>query len=106
MNEMSTRGSIIARMVRDELKQIDDNLHHLLASDDEAMEMSSSAFGSNAGGYSEGERSDGVQGQRDFSNDLFDDLDLQYELSAEQLISIADSLDMGSLEWVGSNENL
>ncbi|CAG9996893.1 unnamed protein product, partial [Clonostachys byssicola] len=100
ISEMSSRGSVIAGMIKGELKHVDSNLQQLLSSGDESVGLAGDIF--QESGCSDEAPVEDSQG--DFESSMFNSSDLQYELSAEQLISVADALDMDSLAWMDSHD--
>jgi hypothetical protein len=100
ISEMSSRGSVIAGMIKEELRHVDSNLQQLLSNGDESVGLTGDIF--QEGGCSDEAAVEDSQG--DFESGMFSSSDLQYELSAEQLISVADALDMDSLAWMDSHD--
>lgn len=99
LEEMGSHGSPTAEMTGKELKRLDDYLQTFAARNDESMPVSRDNE-DRAGG--EEEQADPVaasaaSGVGDI--DLEDVFDLNCELSTEQLMQLADSLDMDSLAW-------
>ncbi|KAJ4269545.1 hypothetical protein NW762_001209 [Fusarium torreyae] len=102
-DEMSSRGNLVAGMVASELKQLEgllkgffvNELRPPVATQDHSTPRAGTASDTNApaatiAGYAE-----------PFNLGTADDfgLGLNYELSAEQLMNIANSLDIDSLTW-------
>lgn len=102
ISEMSSRGSVIAGMIKGELKHVDSNLQQLLSSGDESVGLAGDIL--QESGCSDEAPVEDSQG--DFESSMFNSSDLQYELSAEQLISVADALDMDSLAWMDSHDGV
>ncbi|KAM5345814.1 hypothetical protein ACJ41O_011675 [Fusarium nematophilum] len=107
MDEMSSRGNLVAEMVAAELRQLEGLLNKVRVKDSEpvslvsihvrstpgeshAEDMDAAANTINVAGYSQGFE---IDEQDEFG------LGLSYELSAEQLMNIANSLEIDSLTW-------
>lgn len=91
---------MIAGMIKEELRHVDSNLQQLLSNGDESVGLTGDIF--QEGGCSDEAAVEDSQG--DFESGMFSSSDLQYELSAEQLISVADALDLDSLAWMDSHD--
>ncbi|EMT73295.1 Proline utilization trans-activator [Fusarium odoratissimum] len=103
-DEMNSRGNLVANMVAAELKQLEDLLKGFLTSNDSRPVVATQGSNTPRQGFmndidnSTGSVTDYTE---PFSLESDDDfgLGLNYELSAEQLLNIANSLDIDSLTW-------
>ncbi|KAK2689578.1 hypothetical protein QWA68_012050 [Fusarium oxysporum] len=103
-DEMNSRGNLVANMVAAELKQLEDLLKGFLTSNDSRPVVATQRSNTPRQGFmndidnSTGSVTDYTE---PFSLESDDDfgLGLNYELSAEQLLNIANSLDIDSLTW-------
>ncbi|KAI7765513.1 hypothetical protein LZL87_007264 [Fusarium oxysporum] len=103
-DEMNSRGNLVANMVAAELKQLEDLLKGFLTSNDSRPVVATQGPNTPRQGFmndidnSTGSVTDYAE---PFSLESDDDfgLGLNYELSAEQLLNIANSLDIDSLTW-------
>ncbi|KAF4435785.1 Proline utilization trans-activator [Fusarium acutatum] len=103
-DEMNSRGNLVANMVAAELKQLEDLLKGFLTSNDSRPVVATHGPSTPRQGFmndidnSTGSVTDYAE---PFSLESDDDfgLGLNYELSAEQLLNIANSLDIDSLTW-------
>ncbi|RKL28574.1 hypothetical protein BFJ72_g12435 [Fusarium proliferatum] len=103
-DEMNSRGNLVANMVAAELKQLEDLLKGFLASNDSRPVVAAQGPNTPRQGFMN-DIDSGTGSVTDyaepFSIEPDDDfgLGLNYELSAEQLLNIANSLDIDSLTW-------
>ncbi|KAF5652672.1 transcription activator [Fusarium sp. NRRL 25303] len=103
-DEMNSRGNLVANMVAAELKQLEDLLKGFLASNDSRPVVATQGPNTPRQGFMN-DIDSGTGSVTDyaepFSIEPDDDfgLGLNYELSAEQLLNIANSLDIDSLTW-------
>ncbi|KAF5971704.1 transcription activator, partial [Fusarium bulbicola] len=103
-DEMNSRGNLVANMVAAELKQLEDLLKGFLASNDSRAVVTTQGPNTPRQGFMN-DIDSGTGSVTDyaepFSLESDDDfgLGLNYELSAEQLLNIANSLDIDSLTW-------
>lgn len=99
LDDMSARGNVSARLIRSELKQLDDGLSQLLTKGTMAMTLSTTNFG----GLGQGSEPVGTVppvaagGYNHF--DFAESFGQHYELSPGQLMELANSLDLNSLTW-------
>ncbi|KAF4458581.1 positive activator of transcription [Fusarium albosuccineum] len=111
-DEMNSRGNLVAGMVASELKQLDGLLSKYLIKDGEPRQMPSTHGRNTPRDLHTDDidaSSEAVAGYPPpFDLDSTEDfgLGLNYELSAEQLMNVADSLDIDSLQWPWPEENL
>ncbi|KAI1051995.1 hypothetical protein LB506_003620 [Fusarium annulatum] len=103
-DEMNSRGNLVANMVAAELKQLEDLLKGFLASNDSRPVVATQGPNTPRQGFMNDIDSDTgsvTDYAEPFSIEPDDDfgLGLNYELSAEQLLNIANSLDIDSLTW-------
>ncbi|KAF5024685.1 hypothetical protein F66182_3255 [Fusarium sp. NRRL 66182] len=91
-DEMSSRGNLVASMVASELKQLEELLKGFLANESMSS-VTADDFDDSAASVT------GYMGPFNFESAEEFNLGLNYELSAEQLMDIADSLDINSLTW-------
>ncbi|KAF5646635.1 positive activator of transcription [Fusarium tjaetaba] len=103
-DEMNSRGNLVANMVAAELKQLEDLLKSFLTSNDSRPVVVTQGPNTPRQGFMN-DIDSGTGSATDyaepFSLESDDDfgLGLNYELSAEQLLNIANSLDIDSLTW-------
>ncbi|KAG9499156.1 hypothetical protein J7337_009971 [Fusarium musae] len=103
-DEMNSRGNLVANMVAAELKQLEDLLKGFLANNDSRPVVATQGPNTPRQGFMN-DIDSGTGSVTDyaepFSFESDDDLGLglNYELSAEQLLNIANSLDIDSLTW-------
>ncbi|KAF5687460.1 transcription activator [Fusarium denticulatum] len=103
-DEMNSRGNLVANMVAAELKQLEDLLKGFLTSNDSRPVVATHGPNTPRQGFMN-DIDSGTGSVTDYaepfslaSDDDFG-LGLNYELSAEQLLNIANSLDIDSLTW-------
>ncbi|KAH8424884.1 fungal specific transcription factor domain-containing protein [Aspergillus melleus] len=106
LDEMSTRGNRSARLIQSELKQLDVELAELLSGGNTnpamALQTPSSLCGLAHGSDPVGKINtvpSNADTQHALDIDPGDALDQQYELSPDQLMALANSLDVDSLTW-------
>jgi proline utilization trans-activator len=103
-DEMNSRGNLVANMVASELKQLEDLLRGFLVNSDSRPMVATQGSNTPRQGFmndidnSTGSVTDYAEPFSLESDDGFG-LGLNYELSAEQLLNIANSLDIDSLTW-------
>ncbi|KAL2687759.1 hypothetical protein Neosp_005325 [[Neocosmospora] mangrovei] len=111
-DEMSRRGNLVAEMFAAELKQLESLLSKFLVKDHEPRLVPST----NSHNTPRQDHADGIDAStvtiseypEPFSLETTEDfgLGLSYELSAEQLMNVADSLDIDSLTWPWPDEGV
>ncbi|KAF4445876.1 hypothetical protein F53441_10402 [Fusarium austroafricanum] len=102
-DEMTSRGNLVANMVASELKQLEGLLKDFLVNDSRPLITTQGAntprqdtlheIDTTTASITEYNEPFGLESEDDFG------LGLNYELSAEQLLNIANSLDIDSLTW-------
>ncbi|RTE78623.1 hypothetical protein BHE90_006885 [Fusarium euwallaceae] len=109
-DEMSRRGNLVSEMLASELKQLEGLLSKFLVKDHESR-LAPSTHGRSTPRQADDMDTSTVN-VADYSDsfnlETADDLGLglNYELSAEQLMNVADSLDIDSLTWPWPDETL
>ncbi|KAF9770937.1 hypothetical protein IL306_011408 [Fusarium sp. DS 682] len=103
-DEMNSRGNLVANMVASELKQLEDLLKGFLVNNDSRPVVAAQGPNTPRQGFMNDIDTSAVSVTdyaEPFSLESEDDfgLGLNYELSAEQLLNIANSLDIDSLTW-------
>ena len=103
LDDMSLRGNLSARLIRSELKQLDDELAQVLTKDNMAMALSTNTL------CRPGRSSENVLGifpsaisglhSPSLEPGVAESFGQPYELSSEQLMELANSLDLNSLTW-------
>ncbi|PKY00984.1 hypothetical protein P168DRAFT_334887 [Aspergillus campestris IBT 28561] len=101
LEDMSTRGNICARLAQSELKQLDDELAQLFLKNNVPTALASSIRGPEDGSGPIQILSPGAPDGYTQSLELefADSFQQHYELSPEQLMELANSLDLNSLTW-------
>lgn len=100
---MSARGNLSARLIRSELKQLDDELAQLLMKGSMAKDLTANTplrgpgKGSNPQGITSPIAS--VEHNHSLELDFAESFGQHYELSPDQLMELANSLDLESLAW-------
>lgn len=104
-DEMRSNGNLVAEMVKTELKQLDRLLKKLSVKDN-ASDMLLPTTTRNAGGVpldgiNTASTTHGEELRQSFDAEVLDSfgLGLNYDLSAEQLMEMANALDAESLNW-------
>lgn len=95
LEDMSSHGSRTAEMIRAEFKQLDDYLHSFATTHGESTPIRDNG---RAGGEGQMD-SIALPAASEVGIDLDDVFYLNCELSTEQLMQLADSLDLDSLAW-------
>lgn len=95
LEEMGSHGSLTAEMIRSESQRLDGYLHSFVARHGESMPVREN---DHTHGIEQME-SVNVPAASDVGIDFEDAFYLNCELSTEQLMQLADSLDMDSLTW-------
>ncbi|EYB28885.1 hypothetical protein FG05_10891 [Fusarium graminearum] len=103
-DEMGSRGNPVANMVASELQQLEGLLQEFLVHSDSRTLVAAQSHGTPREGLADDidATTATIAGYNDpFNLDSGDDfgLGLSYELSAEQLLNVANSLDIDSLTW-------
>ncbi|KAF4337853.1 proline utilization trans-activator [Fusarium beomiforme] len=103
-DEMNSRGNLVANMVASELKQLEDLLKGFLVNNDSRPVVAAQVPDTPRQGFMndiDNTAASVTDYAEPFSLESEDDfgLGLNYELSAEQLLNIANSLDIDSLTW-------
>lgn len=103
-DEMGSRGNLVANMVASELQQLEGLLQEFLVHNDSRTLVAAQSHGTPREGLADeiDTTTATIAGYNDpFNLDSGDDfgLGLSYELSAEQLLNVANSLDIDSLTW-------
>ncbi|QPC62560.1 hypothetical protein HYE67_004791 [Fusarium culmorum] len=103
-DEMGSRGNPVANMVASELQQLEGLLQEFLVHNDSRTLVAAQSHGTPREGLADDIDTTAatISGYNDpFNLDSGDDfgLGLSYELSAEQLLNVANSLDIDSLTW-------
>lgn len=102
LDSMSARGNLSARLIRFELKQLDDELAQLLMKGGISKgPLANTLHGPRNGSNSEGIASLDASGEQSHSLglDFAESFGQHYELSPDQLMELANSLDLESLAW-------
>lgn len=102
LDDMSSRGSRSAKLVRQELNQLDDELSQLLTKDNIPMEVATGALPAPEAGPSGTESVDSVPAAAAggyLASDITESIGQHYELSPDQLMELANSLDLNSFTW-------
>lgn len=95
LEEMSSHGSRTAEKIRSEFKRLDDYLHSFAARHGESTPIRENDRAGGEGQIGSVAPSEASELGLDFEDVLY----LNCELSTEQLMQLADSLDMDSLAW-------
>lgn len=103
LDDMSIRGNLSARLIQSELKQLDDKLAQVLTKGNMAMTLSTNNL------CRPGRSSESVLGifppavsnlhSPSLEPGVEESFGQHYELSSEQLMELANSLDLNSLTW-------
>lgn len=100
LDDMSTRGSRSARLIQSELKQLDDELSQLLAKDGAPMAVPTGTLSTpQAGGGADSVESVPIAAPVSYLAPDISESGQHYELSPEQLMDLANSLDLNSFTW-------
>lgn len=102
LDNMSVRGNLSARLIRSELKQLDDELAQLLVKGNMTMTLPTndtrgSGRDSNPAGIVPPVTPGGYN--HSLEPDFAESFGQHYELSPDQLMELANSLDLNSLTW-------
>lgn len=105
LGEMASRGNTIAGMVKRELKLLDDQLNQLATKNRQVVSQPPNNLP--ADDHATG-ASEAVEEMYPLApeNSIFDVFGLEDCFSAEQLVHVADSLDIGVLSWPYPEEPL
>ena len=103
LDDMRIRGNLSARLIQSELKQLDDDLAQVLTKGNMAMTLSTNTL------CRPGRSSESVLGifppavsnlhSPSLEPGVAESFGQNYELSSEQLMELANSLDLNSLTW-------
>ena len=101
LEDMSTRGNICARLAQSELKQLDDELAQLCLKNNVPTALASGLCGPGSDSGPMDIVGRGASGGYSQSLELefADSFRQHYELSPDQLMELANSLDLKSLTW-------
>lgn len=107
LKEMIARGNLVAKFHASELQQLDENLKklpnsgatgaigHATRSNETVQHLSSNTVANSSGAVLSG-------GQFDISPDFLGEWNSDDGLNGDQLMALADSLDLEHLDWLGS----
>lgn len=99
LDEMSIRGNLSAKLVRSELKQLDDELTQLLMRPNMGITLPTTPLYDPVRGTNSAGIVPPVPGSGQLELDFAGDFGQHYELSSDQLMELANSLDLNSLTW-------
>lgn len=96
---MGTRGNIIARMVKNEMEQLENQLIQLTTNNTRAGLRSGSSLTKEHELSNDNDLNATYSGQNDPQYSFFGDLDMHWCFSSEQLVQVANSLEIDDLVW-------
>ena len=101
LDEMVSRGNLIAGLRKNELLQLEDTLTRLHTTP--PGNPNAAVRGTDGVGGEEGVRDAGSSGSNMGFGGPLQDWNSEEGLSGDQLIAVADSLDFTNLDWLGAN---